>query len=137
MPKPAASVLADTSVWIEYLNRQKTAAGDMLQDLLEQHRVVTCGLVIAELLQGALTTQEADIITDTFEALYYLDVHPSTWVKAGNIAFALRRKGITVPLSDCMLSALALEAGCEIFSVDAHFRKIPGLTLYGGSKATR
>lgn len=130
MPNPAASVLVDTNVWIEYLNKRKTPAGDALDALLRQKRVATCGLVIAELLQGSLSEREVEAITETFEALRYLEVRNSTWGRAGKLAFGLRRKGITVPLSDCLLAALALESDCEIFSVDTHFRRIHELALY-------
>lgn len=130
MPSTTGIVLADTSVWIEYLNQRKTPAGDALETLLRQRRVVTCGLVIAELLQGALSKHEVEAITETFEALPYLEACHSTWTKAGTLAFTLRRKGIIVPLTDCVLAALALESDCELFSVDAHFTKIPDLALY-------
>ena len=38
--------------------------------------------------------------------------------------------GITVPPSDLILSALALENECMVFTEDAHFDEIPGISLY-------
>lgn len=39
-------------------------------------------------------------------------------------------KGVTLPLSDLVIAALALEHHCHIYSLGLHFKKIPGLLLY-------
>jgi predicted nucleic acid-binding protein len=36
----------------------------------------------------------------------------------------------TLPLSDLLIAALALEHGCHVYSLDAHFKKISAVPLY-------
>jgi predicted nucleic acid-binding protein len=45
-------ILADTSVWIEYLRGTPTAAADELDERLAAHDVLMCGPVATELLTG-------------------------------------------------------------------------------------
>ena len=47
------TVLADTSVWIEYLRRGKGSKSARLDDLLVAGEVLVCGPVVTELLAGA------------------------------------------------------------------------------------
>jgi len=42
---------------------------------------------------------------------------------------------IPLPLSDLIIAALAIERGCRIYSLDIHFKKIPGLHLYSPASA--
>jgi predicted nucleic acid-binding protein len=37
---------------------------------------------------------------------------------------------MTLPLSDLVLAALALTTGMEVFTLDNHFRKVPGVRLF-------
>ena len=51
------------------------------------------------------------------------------WEKAGEISASLRRKGITIPLSDLMIAALALSGGYDVFTINPHFEQAHGLKL--------
>lgn len=53
--------------------------------------------------------------------------------KAARISAFLRRKGITIPLSDVIIAALALSGGYEVFTIDPLFEQVYGLKLYGFS----
>ena len=48
----------------------------------------------------------------------------------GDLSTQLLRKGITLPLSDLLIEALAIDHGCRVYSLDTHLTKIPGLSLY-------
>jgi predicted nucleic acid-binding protein len=52
------------------------------------------------------------------------------WQQAGDLSASLRRKGITIPLSDLVIGLLAVRAGVEILTTDPHFKKIPGLIIH-------
>ncbi|MBI5584768.1 MAG: PIN domain-containing protein [Deltaproteobacteria bacterium] len=52
------------------------------------------------------------------------------WQKAGNLSAELRRRGLTISLSDLIVAATALGAGAEVFTRDPHFEKVPELKLY-------
>ncbi len=125
-----ANVLADTSIWIEYFNKPDSSAGESLENLLKEGRVLGAGLVLTELLQGAKIEREFKLILEGVAALPFLETKLTTWIDAGRISFSLRKKGITIPVTDIILGSLALESHCLIFTLDPHFNKIPGIKLY-------
>jgi predicted nucleic acid-binding protein len=123
-------VIADTSAWIPFFNRPNSAEKAALDLLIDADEVSLVGVVLTELLQGCRTHSERDILSDALLALPYYEVTQSTWLQAGDLSATLLRKGITLPLSDLVIAALAMERNCRVFSLDAHFKKIPGLNLY-------
>lgn len=58
-----------------------------------------------------------------------LEMTAKTWVSAANLSSELRKKGITLPMSDIIIAAVALEHNVTIMTVDQHFQQIPGLSL--------
>ncbi len=125
-----ANVLVDTSIWIEYFNKPDSRAGESLENLLKEGRDFCAGVVLTELLQGAKIEREFKLILEGVAALPFLETKLTTWIDAGRISFSLRKKGITIPVTDIILASLALESHCLIFTLDPHFNKIPGIKLY-------
>jgi predicted nucleic acid-binding protein len=123
-------VIADTSVWIEYFKGGREHTRAALRDLIRAEQAVLVGVVLAELIQGCRTSKEADTILSTLSGLRFLETNFSSWKRAGELSFALRRKGVTLPLSDLIIAALALEHQCQVYTLDPHFEQIPGLTLH-------
>ena len=123
-------VIADTSVWISFFNRPGSREKAALDLLIDADDVVLVGVVLAELLQGCRTSSERDSLSDALLALPYFEVTRSTWIRAGELSATLLRRGVTIPLSDLTIAALAIERDCYIYSLDMHFKKIPGLSLY-------
>ena len=123
-------VIADTSVWIPFFNRPDSAEKTALDILIDADEVALVGVVLAELLQGCRTPSERDALSDALLALPYYEVTQSTWLQTGDLSAALLRKGVTLPLSDLIIAALAIEHNCHVHSLDTHFKKIPGVHLY-------
>ena len=123
-------VIADTSVWIPFFNRPDSLEKTALDLLIDADEIALVGVVLAELLQGCRTPSERDALSDALLALPYYEVIQSTWSQTGNLSAQLLRKGITLPLSDLIIAAMAIERDCRIYSLDTHFKKIPGLHLY-------
>lgn len=123
-------VIADTSVWIPFFNRPNSGEKATLDLLIDADEVALVGVVLAELLQGCRSREERDELAEGLLALPYLEVTQTTWLKAGDLSWTLLRKGITLPLSDLVIAALAIEHHCHIYSLDLHFKKIPGTLLY-------
>lgn len=123
-------VIADTSVWIPFFNRPDSPEKAALDLLIDADEVVLVGVVLAELLQGCRTHSERTVLSDALLALRYYEVTSPTWMRTGDLSAHLLRKGVTLPLSDLLIAALALEHDCRVYSLDAHFKKIPGLHLY-------
>lgn len=123
-------VVADTSVWIPFFTDPGSPEKRAVDDLIDARSLALVGVVLAELLQGCRTPKESEEILDVVTALDFLDTTCSTWQRAGQLSASLRRNGITIPLTDLTIAALALEHRCQVFTLDPHFEKVPGLSLY-------
>jgi len=118
-------VLVDTSAWI--VSFRKT--GDpQLRDFLRQAIIagmaVTGPIILLELLQGCKSIEERDALRMKLESLDLLLFSPSTWEQAYELGFALRRKGMTIPTTDILIAALAMENRTLLVHQDGHFEKI-------------
>jgi predicted nucleic acid-binding protein len=123
-------VIVDTSVWIPFFNRPDSPEKAALDLLIDAEEVVLVGVVLAELLQGCRMPAERASLSDALLALPYYEVTRSTWSQAGDLSAPLLRRGITLPMSDLIIAALAIEKNCRVYSLDTRFKKIPGLHLY-------
>jgi len=57
------------------------------------------------------------------------EVTTQTWTASAKLSSVLRRRGITLPLSDILISTVATEHNLTIMTVDTHFKHIPNLSL--------
>ena len=123
-------VIADSSVWIHYLRTPDTPVGRKLASLLAEDKVALTGVVLAEVIQGARTTDDFAKLHSLLEVLPYLESNKRTWLKAGELAMQLRGEGRLIPLTDLVIAGVALEEDHEVFTLDEHFQRIPGLKLH-------
>jgi len=124
----AGRVLVDTSVWVDFLRGGRGAAA--VEELIRSGRAVACGIVLAELLAGVRRAGQRDQLADALQGLDYIEVREQTWRRTGELAAELRSKGRTLPMSDLIVAALALEHDLAVLAADNHFRLIPGLLLH-------
>ena len=122
-------VLADTSIWVEYFNRPKSEYAERLAEFLEIEVVYITGIILAELLQGAKTHAEFNLLRNNLKVLPLLKETDKTWEKVGKLSFDLQRKGIVIPLSDCLIAVLAQKNNCQVFTLDNHFTYVPQLEI--------
>ena len=125
-----SNILADTSVWIEFF-KSDSPTGDRLENLLKEDAVWTCGVVVFELLQGVKSEKEKSVILDTMLKLEYIEMTPFFWQRAAELSKNIRKKGLTLPLSDIFIAAIAIENNLSVFTLDRHFEKISGVRVYG------
>jgi len=123
-------IIVDTCVWIEFFREPESEITLRLKDLLRERKVIMVGMVMAEILQGVKAPKEAELVKQNLEKLPYLEVTRDTWKSAGEISASLRSAGVTIPLSDLIIAAMALSGDHEVFTIDPHFYKIDGLNLY-------
>ena len=97
---------------------------------MTSRRVALVGLILAELQRGFRNEPERRRINDMLESLPYVEMRWETWEHAGTIARNLDAKGLSIPITDACIAAVALEGGHEVFTRDKHFERIPGLRLY-------
>jgi predicted nucleic acid-binding protein len=122
-------VIVDTSVLIAFF-RGDAKIADKVSSLLRDNRVITTGIIIAELLQGMKDVKEEKDISDILAETSPLEITTALWIKAGKAALSLRRKGINLPLTDVAIGVLAIEHDIRIFTLDKHFERIPGVRMY-------
>lgn len=113
-------VLIDTSVWIEFF-RKKEPYHTFVLGLIDEDRICCAGIVLGELLQGARSGKELEVLKDFLHVFDFVPETPEIWEKAGELSFALRRKGGAVGLSDCFIAVAAMACDAEILSLDKHF----------------
>ncbi len=122
-------LLPDTCVWIDFLKGRNTTLTLQLEQALLQGEVYTCGVVLYELLQGIRNPGEDQQVQAAFDALIMLEMTSKTWASAAKLSSELRKQGITLPMSDIIIAAVAIEHNLTIMTVDQHFQQIPGLSL--------
>jgi hypothetical protein len=120
----ADRVLIDTTVWIEHFRSRSYPLAPLLVSLREQGRACTCGVIIAELLQGSRSDRDSALAMSLAETTTVLADSMAAWERAGRLAALLRRKGQTIALLDCYLAALAVDHGAAMLSLDRHFKVI-------------
>jgi len=113
-------VLIDTSVWVEFF-RGHEPCREVVRELIDSESVCCTGLILAELMQGAKTEKELAVLNDFPQTFPFLPDRVELWIKAGQLAFTLRRQGTTVGLGDCFIAVSAAEAGASIATLDTHF----------------
>lgn len=114
-------IIVDTSAWIDFFRNQAGEIGDMVAALIEQDRAVLVGPILSELLQGLKTHQEAGSLSELFKILPYLEITRGDWEMAGDFLRKLRRNGVTVPLSDAVIAAVAKNNDHAVLTLDKHF----------------
>lgn len=120
-------VLVDTSVWVDLINARESPEAAALTDLLAgDDDVCTCGVVVAEVLQGLRRPSGYSRVRDGFTDLTFLA--PSgmpLYVRAAEIYRALRKRGRTVRSTiDCLIAAIAEENRCHLLHRDSDLREI-------------
>ena len=118
-------VLIDTSVWIFALRKEPhPSIKQKVDDLLKENLVVTTSLIKLELLGGVNNKREFERLKKRLEALQTVGITDAHWTEAAHLAFHLRRRGLTLPYTDILLSAVAIREEIVLLHADAHFNLI-------------
>jgi predicted nucleic acid-binding protein len=125
-------MLPDTCAWIDFFRGARTPLAEALGQALVGGEVLTCGVVLCELLQGIKTPREEKLVHDALLALPHLEMTRALWVTAGKLAARLRAAGHSLPLSDIIIAVLALDQQCAVLTIDRHFAAIPKLQTLKG-----
>jgi len=115
-------VLVDTSAWICFFSRR--GFEDLkrtLSTLLDEDRAAIAGPILVELIQRTRTSEEKETIKTLIRGIHWLPISDYHWHKASEMAFDLRRKGITSSAIDTLIAVLAIEYHCLLLHKDSHF----------------
>ncbi len=120
-------VLVDTSVWVDFFNEYPSPEADALVRLIrEEADVLTCGLVVAEVLQGIRREKSRAEIERLFLEMEWLTPRePETYVAVAELYRGLRSRGLTIRSAvDCLIAVLAAEYDVLLLSKDRDLRTI-------------
>lgn len=122
-------IIVDTSIWIKYF-RKRNDIVKFIEERIMDNCIFMTGPIVSELLQGVKTESEYNKLNNCIDGIPYLKTYMADWKKAGNLSFNLRRKGITIPLTDIVISAVAINNNAKVYTLDKHFNNIPDVTIY-------
>jgi predicted nucleic acid-binding protein len=118
-------ILIDTSGWICFFSRRGfEETKKAISTFLDEDRAAITGPILVELIQGTRTVEEKETIKRLFRGIHWLSVTDDHWHKAAEMAFDLRRKGITSSAIDTLIATLAIEYRCSLLHKDSHFELI-------------
>ena len=114
----------DTSVWIPYFRDGGSERGDFIDEIIDNDRVHINGIVLAELLTGARSPAELDRLALALAGLKLLPSGRASSESAGRSGFALKKKGISVPLSDIIIATDCIDHSLVLIEADRHYAAI-------------
>ena len=119
-----AEVLIDTSAWIAFFRGHEPLASRVDAALADGSAAV-CGMIELEVLQNVRPGEE-DVRSLMHSALR-LRTEEGDYREAGERLAGLRRRGVTLPVTDGLIAQLALRYGVPLLEFDKHFGHIEGL----------
>lgn len=111
-------IVADSCIWIDFLSGRVDHG--MPRTLLD-NRVAMCGMVLAEVLSGIRRPKQREQLERRFAALPYLQESREIHARAARLFADLQSRGVTIPLSDCIIAAVCLENDLPLSTTDKHF----------------
>jgi predicted nucleic acid-binding protein len=116
------TVLADTSIWVDYFRGSEPAATE-LDRLLAEEELVVCGPILAELVAGVAPAQREELWL-ALASLPFVELGRDAWARAGELANGLRSRGARVPLLDLLIAVAAVRAEAFLWTRDGDFERI-------------
>jgi len=116
--------LVDTSSWIEYLRERESEASARVEDLVLAGEASWCEMTLVELWNGARGAKEKAELAELEKEITLLPVHAPVWKTACKLARRCRETGVTIPTSDIVVTACAVNHGVELEHCDSHFDKV-------------
>jgi predicted nucleic acid-binding protein len=124
-----SKVLVDTSAWIFALRKDfLPVVKERLDSLLKEDLIVTTGIIKLEILGGTKRENEFKRLKSRLDSLDLIESDRELWESSYQMAFNLRRKGITVPYTDILIAACAKKTKATLLHADSHFDMISGET---------
>ena len=116
--------LIDSTIWIEFFKGKNNTINDLVFPLIDEDKIYYNGVILSELLIGATNEKEFSFLESNFEGFRHLETDKTIFSKTAQIGFKLRRKGVTVPLTDLIIAAHASHFGLTVVTADPHFKLI-------------
>lgn len=113
--------LVDTTIWVKYLRGLDLSLKSRISSLVLEERVHTSEIIIMEILRGAKSDKEYNMLYQDFLALPQLKINYDVWEIAWKTAYKLRKVGVSIPITDVIISSVAMYNKCTLMHSDKHF----------------
>ncbi len=117
--------LIDTSAWGDFF-RGVSGLADSVDQLLESGDAAICGPIVTELRRGLRSDAERGEVLPLLGGCHELGEPNSLWRDAGDLGFALRRKGVAAKTLDLLIATHALAHDVPLLTCDADFEAMRG-----------
>lgn len=118
-------ILVDSSALIEYYRAGGAPeAQEAVATAIAADEVAVNGIIKVEVLGFASDAQNRRRLESDFNVFHWLDLTAADYDFAARLSFDLRRLGITVPATDLIIAASAIQARAHLFHADRHFNVI-------------
>ena len=120
-------ILVDTSVWIDFLNGERSVHREILHRLIEDGEdVCITEIILTEILQGIKSDRDFLKVKEyLIDFPFYSPRGVETYLKAARIYRDCRKRGKTVRKTvDCIIAAIAIENGLTLLHKDSDFDHI-------------
>ena len=123
-------ILVDTGMVIAYL---RSGDSKLLATFASQSAAI-CGVTRAEVLHGVRNAADQARCLAALNAFYQVAIDDQVWDAVGTYLASLRAAGLTIPLADVIIAAVAIHLNLELWSRDQHHvamqSVIPALRLF-------
>lgn len=116
-------ILVDTSAWIDFF-RGRDPAASAVDAALERDEAALCGPVVTEIRRGLRTPLERRRVLPLLRGCHMLEQPPALWEEAGDIGFALARRGTSVKTLDLLIASYALAHDASLLTTDRDFLRM-------------
>ena len=118
-------ILVDNSAFIEYYRPSGLkAVQSAVAEAIAAERVAVNGIIQVEIVAFAPDEASYRKLEADFQAFHWLHLGPEAYAFSTELGFRLRRQGITVPPTDLIIAASAIQAGATVYHVDGHYELI-------------
>jgi predicted nucleic acid-binding protein len=119
-----AEVLIDTSAWIAFFRGHEPLASRVDAALADGSAAV-CGMIELEVLQNVRPGEED--VRSLMRSTLRLRTDEADYREAGERLAGLRRRGVTLPVTDGLIAQVALRYQLPLLEFDKHFEHIEDL----------
>ena len=119
-------ILADTSVWIDFLNDRDLPHVQTLGYHLTHSLVCSCPPVVQEVLQGIGNDAKYETVKDLLLTLEIFTSDPlQAAVEAAEMFRLLRKRGLTIRKpNDCLIAWYAIRNKVKLLEADSDYKLI-------------
>lgn len=114
-------ILVHTSAWVDFFRGQNPFA-NLVDEALATGEAALCGPIEAELRRGLLDARERRKVLPLLDGCHWLSSPDNLWVEAGELGYALRRRGVSPGTLDLLIAIHAVAHSVPLLARDRDFR---------------